>query len=284
MLTGTPPFNGSNDEEILKNVKEGKIEWNLPTLKYCSVESINLIKRMLEYNHEKRPNASEILQDDWITNYAPTASLDRDCAQKVLRSLKSFAANQKLMKAAISYIVNKLITQEELKDLRQVFLSLDKNNDGKLSYKEIIAGFTFVYGEASVVSAVDSIFNRLKKSKEEFITYEEFITWSIDKSSVISEEKLEAAFKLFDKNGIGYISASEIKEVLGRNSKRGDDYWNNIINEVDEVGKGQISLEQFKHLMNKVLDWDTKDLSQRFKSENLSFESKNLLKKTAEDL
>lgn len=255
MLTGFPPFNGASDEEIINNVKDGMVDWTIPPLKHCSSESIALLKKMLEFHHEKRQNASELLEDDWIKNYAPTAELDKVAAEKVLENLQSFAADQKLISATISYIVNKLVTQEEIKELRLVFLTLDKNNDGKLSYKELISGFTYLYGEASVVSIVDSMFCRLKKDKTKYITYEEFVTSSIDKNNVISDSKLEAAFKLFDRNRDGFIRPSEIKEVLGKNIKREEDYWNNIVREVDEKGSGEISLPQFKQLMSKVLDW-----------------------------
>lgn len=61
------------------------------------------------------------------------------------------------------------------------------------------------------------------------------------------------AFKLFDKNGDGFISSLEIKEVLGKDSTLNDDIWKNIIKEVDLNGDGEISVQEFKVMMEKII-------------------------------
>ena len=47
------------------------------------------------------------------------------------------------------------------------------------------------------------------------IDYSEWIVATMDKKKLLSNEKLETAFNLFDKDGSGTISANEVKEVLG---------------------------------------------------------------------
>ena len=61
------------------------------------------------------------------------------------------------------------------------------------------------------------------------------------------------AFKLFDKNEDGFISCLEIKEVLGKDTTLNDDIWKNIIKEVDLNGDGEISVEEFKVMMEKLI-------------------------------
>lgn len=76
----------------------------------------------------------------------------------------------------------------------------------------------------------------------------------MDKSKLITDKKLESAFKLFDKDGDGLISLLEIKDILGRDSPNiGDDIWNKIIKEVDLNGDGEISLDEFKKMMEKIV-------------------------------
>lgn len=212
------------------------------------------MKKMLTYNFDQRPSAEDLLKDSWITQNAPNATVNKDKAEKVLKNLQSFNANQKLMEITISYIVNQLISQEEIKDLKNVFLNLDKNGDGKLSYEEILEGFVKVYGEASAEASADHIFSTLKKTNRDFITYEEFITASMDRSKVLTEQKIDAAFRLFDKNGDGFISPLEIKNVIGKYSHQTDEYWMNLVKEVDQNGDGEISLDEFKSLMMKALE------------------------------
>lgn len=43
LLCGYPPFNGSNDEQIIKRVKEGKYRTDEEEWKNISVDAINLI-------------------------------------------------------------------------------------------------------------------------------------------------------------------------------------------------------------------------------------------------
>lgn len=255
LLTGEPPINGADDHEILRNVELGLIDWKAKCLKNCSLKSLEIMKKMLTFKYLERPSASDLLSDPWIIQNVQNELIDKEISDKVLSNLKSFAANQKLMSATISYIVNQLMSQEEIKELKRVFLSLDKNSDGKLSYEEIVDGYTSTYGEASVGSIVDSIFQRLNKSTKDFLTYDDFITATVDRQNLVSEQKLEAAFRLFDRNGDGFISPQEIRAVLGKNSNHESEYWRKIVKEVDENGDGEISLGEFKKLMLRVLDW-----------------------------
>lgn len=62
---------------------------------------------------------------------------------------------------------------------------------------------------------------------------------------------------MFDKDGSGSISAKEIKEILGQGKKFGNEnIWNDIIKEVDTDGNGEISFEEFKAMMSKLLKSD----------------------------
>jgi Ca2+-binding EF-hand superfamily protein len=47
------------------------------------------------------------------------------------------------------------------------------------------------------------------------IDFNEFVMATLNEADMITNEKLKAAFKLFDKDNSGTISPEEIKEVLG---------------------------------------------------------------------
>jgi len=73
---------------------------------------------------------------------------------------------------------------------------------------------------------------------------------TINKYSILQEEKLKEAFKLFDRDGSGEITASEIKEILGSGKKLVNEaIFDEIIKEVDVNGDGVISFEEFKQMM-----------------------------------
>ena len=253
LLTGEPPFNGDSDKEILKRVEEGFYNMNNEAFKYISDDAKNLIKNLLTYDPLKRPTAIQALETKWIKDLAPNSKLNENEASKILSRLKSFRADQKLQEATLAFIVNQLISKEETNELKKVFMELDVNNDGKLSLEEIAQGYKKIYGSSSAEDDARRIFELVDADHNGYIGYEEFIRATVDRNKVLTDQKLESAFRLFDKNGDGFISAIEIKEVLGKDSKLNDDIWKSIVKEVDINGDGEISLEEFKSMMQKII-------------------------------
>ena len=85
------------------------------------------------------------------------------------------------------------------------------------------------------------------------IDYSEWVVATINKTRLLSDEKLDQAFKLFDKDESGSISSEEVKEVLGAGKNIDEKIWDEIITEVDGNGDGEISFEEFKAMMKKLL-------------------------------
>ena len=86
------------------------------------------------------------------------------------------------------------------------------------------------------------------------IDYSEWVVATIDKVRLLSDEKLVQAFTLFDKDESGSISSEEVREVLGVGKNIDEKIWNDIILEVDDNGDGEISFEEFKTMMQKLLN------------------------------
>lgn len=77
----------------------------------------------------------------------------------------------------------------------------------------------------------------------------------------MQEDKLKEAFCLFDKDGSGSISAVELKNVLGIGKKFGnEDIWAEIVKEVDQDGNGEIDYNEFKIMMEKLLNEEVQKL------------------------
>lgn len=67
------------------------------------------------------------------------------------------------------------------------------------------------YGKIMSDEEVETMFNAVDSDKSGFIDYTEFIVATVNQEDFMSNEFLQAAFKMFDKDGGGTISANEIK-------------------------------------------------------------------------
>lgn len=79
---------------------------------------------------------------------------------------------------------------------------------------------------------------------------------TIGKNNLLRKERLEAAFKMFDRNGDGKISADEMRFLFNEGKTQGisDKIWEQWINEVDKNADGGISYEEFKDMMVALLN------------------------------
>lgn len=66
LLSGTPPFNGADDKEIMKKVREGKVHFDGVNWNKIGNEAKSFIKLLLTYDPEKRPDAEAAMHDPWI--------------------------------------------------------------------------------------------------------------------------------------------------------------------------------------------------------------------------
>lgn len=103
-------------------------------------------------------------------------------------------------------------------------------------------------------SEVDKILAAADADGNGELEYSEWVAATINKERLLSDEKLSAAFKLFDRDGGGTISADEIKEVLGVGRKYDERIWADIISDVDKDGDGNIDYDEFKEMMKKLIN------------------------------
>lgn len=145
-----------------------------------------------------------------------------------------------------------MIGQEEKEYLEKIFKALDKNGDGHLSKEEILEGYEEHFGIPINEEDVDKMMKNVDIDGNGVIEYTEFVMATMNEKNMVSNEKLQQAFKMFDKDGSGTITPDEIKEVLGFDSSISEKALDNIIREVDENGDGVIQFEEFVHMMKKL--------------------------------
>jgi calcium-dependent protein kinase len=88
LITGSPPFNGKNDREILKKVEEGNYNLNHPSFSSVTPECKDLLQKMLTYDQKKRPSAYECYQHPWFKK--ENSQLQSKLDLQTLQNFKSF--------------------------------------------------------------------------------------------------------------------------------------------------------------------------------------------------
>ena len=143
-----------------------------------------------------------------------------------------------------------LTSKDEKKDLEKIFRSMDKDGNGTLDREEVLQGYEEHFGVQITEEQVDAMFKAVDLDGNNCIYYTEFVMATMNEKDLISNEKLKAAFRLFDKDGSGTISPEEIRKVLGINSS--DKHLAELVAEIDENGDGEIQFEEFCKMMKRL--------------------------------
>ena len=160
-----------------------------------------MISKLLTLDPETRPSAETVLQHPWILEMSK-AVVDSSLAVGALSNLKTFRADQKLKQATFAFIASQLLTKSERENLDKIFKALDKNGDGKLSKDEIFDGYDQFFGKSMDKESLEKMFDSVDIDKSGFIDYSEFVIASMNEKTLLTNEKLQAAFKMFDKVNI----------------------------------------------------------------------------------
>lgn len=90
MLAGYPPFNGNDENEIMRAVEKGAFSFDSFEWENVTYEAKSFIKRMLELSVDKRYSAEAALNDPWIKYGSNKTEVDRKVSTNVFSNLKKF--------------------------------------------------------------------------------------------------------------------------------------------------------------------------------------------------
>ena len=253
VLSGIPPFNGATDQEIMKKVKIGKFSFSDPVWATISDNAKDFITQLLTKDQEKRPSAEQALNHPWIMQAKEmiTSSVSQDVAMGALTNLQNFNASSKLKQATYAFIASQLLSKNEKEQIDKVFRAMDENGDGVLTKEEIKKGYQDYFGRTLNDTEIDDMFAKVDADNSGSIDYSEFIVATMNEKNLLSNNKLQTAFKMFDKDGGGSISIDEIKQVLSFGKSLDEKVVEEIIKQVDENGDGEISFDEFAQMMLK---------------------------------
>ena len=95
MLTGIPPYDGSNDLEIVRSIRSRRYNGCILDELTISEDAMDLISKLLAINPEKRLSAEDALGHQWIKRY-DTSHEDPNITRQCLIQLSNFNTYSRL--------------------------------------------------------------------------------------------------------------------------------------------------------------------------------------------
>jgi len=255
LLSGYPPFNGSNDAQILENVKQGQYSFGDQAWNEISPEAKQFISKLLEMDVELRYSAHQALHDPWIQKFTSDEQVDNTVALQTIARLQTFRAEKKLQEATLFYMVKYFSTMEEKTELLKVFNAMDTDSDGQLSKEELLSGYKKIMSNGDAEATVEKIMQNIDYNHSGSIDYTEFVLATVNRERMLSEEQLKMAFMMLDKDNSGFIELEELKAIFSSNAQKSIDskVWVDMIKECDQNSDGKISFDEFKDMMQNII-------------------------------
>ncbi|XP_076068710.1 troponin C, isoallergen Bla g 6.0101-like [Oratosquilla oratoria] len=145
------------------------------------------------------------------------------------------------------------LDEKTMHTLRKTFAVFDKTKSGFVSTQSV-ADMLNNLGTDFDLEVLRATIQRIDNEDEGKVNFNGFVMIATsfmqedDEETIISE--LREAFRLYDKDGNGFITTNTLREILKEiDNKLSDEDLDDIIEEIDEDGKGKVDFEGFKELM-----------------------------------
>ncbi|EFJ07531.1 hypothetical protein SELMODRAFT_236268 [Selaginella moellendorffii] len=142
------------------------------------------------------------------------------------------------------------LTEEQVSELKEAFSLFDKDGDERITTRELGAVMKSLDLHPTEVELQDMI-DEVDKDKSGTVEFPEFVALMARKiRGGECEEELKEAFRVFDRDQNGYISAVELRQVMASmGQKLGQEELEEMMREADVDGDGNVNYVEFVKIM-----------------------------------
>ncbi|KAK2709415.1 troponin C, isoallergen Bla g 6.0101-like isoform X1 [Artemia franciscana] len=145
------------------------------------------------------------------------------------------------------------LTKEQTAMLRKAFDAFDREKKGSIN-TGMVGTILQLLGVHVTDNMLRDIIQEVDEDGSGELEFDEFVQLSakflIEEDEVETQKELKEAFRLYDKEGNGYITTQTLRDILRElDDKLTEDELDEIIEEIDEDGSGTIDFDEFMEMM-----------------------------------
>uniref|UniRef100_T1IUH6 EF-hand domain-containing protein n=1 Tax=Strigamia maritima TaxID=126957 RepID=T1IUH6_STRMM len=145
------------------------------------------------------------------------------------------------------------LTKEQSAMLRKAFDMFDKEKKGVI-HTSMVAMILRSMGQTFEERDLKDLIDEIDSDGSGELEFDEFqqlaARFVVEEDSEAMQEELRGAFRMYDKEGNGYINVSDLREILrALDDKLTEDELDEMITEIDTDGSGTVDFDEFMEMM-----------------------------------
>ncbi|CAG9783632.1 unnamed protein product [Diatraea saccharalis] len=142
---------------------------------------------------------------------------------------------------------------EQIAVLRKAFDGFDHNRSGSIPC-DFVADILRMMGQPFNKKILEELIEEVDADKSGRLEFGEFVTLAakfiVEEDAEAMQKELREAFRLYDKEGNGYIPTSSLREILRElDEQLTDEELDGLIQEIDTDGSGTVDFDEFMEMM-----------------------------------
>ncbi|CAL0312892.1 unnamed protein product [Lupinus luteus] len=148
------------------------------------------------------------------------------------------------------------LDEDQIAELREIFRSFDRNNDGSLTQLEL-SSLLRSLGLKPSPEQLEIFIQKADRNNNGLVEFSEFVALVapelLPAKSPYTEEQLRELFRMFDRDGNGYITAAELAHSMAKlGHALTAEELTGMIKEADTDGDGRISFQEFSQAITSA--------------------------------